>query len=666
MQSIFDTLSFAFVAASPLPIVCLVLLTAWTNDRLPLAGRFVLAGVYWSVHLTVTALFLGFTGLLDYRALIMIALASYIPLFVFLRRPEVKSRFLFMIRDTYQLVLRQKVLFTAGVALCVSLLYRVITEPITGYDAQAYHIPFVYEWVQTHRFMVHPQWQTDPIGYYPCNWEALCSLMFVAHGDNLFLLVPSMVALIIWILATYGIARHYGSSPQVAGGCSLALGTMPIALKNVLAFNVDPAFAAFFAAGLFFGLTQSMRSHGVFMHICFACLGMMCGIKSSGVVYVVVCLVVLSFRREFREACVRHFASGRILIDLALLIVLGLSWQFRNYLLCGNPFGVFQVTVGSLVLFDGSAQNDLFRTTLFAVTNWSKVWHYMLIGRAFVDECGLPFLTLVLIGSVGMLGKVIRTPDIRMVTLAIGLAATCVLYVVTPYSGDNGENGFRLTPWIGGAIRYGFPFLTFCAVVPTIGFGNRKKTGYWVQMAGLTLCVCALLQAPPVWTCFFMVCALVIFVPLRPSVWCFMAGVPRPIRAVILTALGLVATVVVLDYVCLEKVARTPRQWKDVYCVLEQNQVKRLAYTRSHAGHLWYGRMLQIRPTPLEAVNSEGYEKQMRKMGLSVLALGPDTIPTWGSSALISNLVDSSRFVLFHGEPGTEGPFLFLLRGASD
>jgi len=53
--------------------------------------------------------------------------------------------------------------------------------------------------------------------------------------------------------------------------------------------------------------------------------------------------------------------------------------------------------------------------------------------------------------------------------LAALLLLTAALYWDTPFSADNGQHGWRVTPWIGQGLRFGLPFVGVLGVAASLG-----------------------------------------------------------------------------------------------------------------------------------------------------------------------------------------------------
>jgi hypothetical protein len=124
--------------------------------------------------------------------------------------------------------------------------------------------------------------------------------------------------------------------------------------------------------------------------------------------------------------------------------------------------------------------------------------------------------------------------------VAVLLVVCLVMYWRTPYGGDNGTHGWRVTPWIEVGLRYGFPALALLGVLAAVGLGRRA----WPAWTALTILVAA-----SVWTVLvYLVPHVVVFVLIIALAWALAAASMgrRPGRA---ASLGLAGIVLVLGIV---------------------------------------------------------------------------------------------------------------------
>jgi hypothetical protein len=548
----------------------------------------------------------------------------------------------------------------AGLAVIAAALYRIATVPTDDYDSLCYHIPFLYEWVLDHRFTIHPQAVASPIGYYPCHWEALCALFHIPFRSDLMLLLPNAAALGIWVLSSYGIARRLGAAPGAAQGLSLALATLPIVQFNVQSLHVDLPFAAFFTAAVFFAVRQA-DSWTVSMPAFAGCIGMMCGIKTPGPIYAVGAFLVLCIRPEFRKGFFMHVRSRWFLVSLGLVIGLGGAWYFRNLFLTGNPFGVLRVAVGPFVLFDGLDKTELFPTTLLSVADWGCLSDYGIIWEQILIECGPFWPSLIVAGMLLPLLTGLRSSRRDMAFLILALALCLGLYLITPYSGDNGGRDYRLTSFMGQAIRYAFPLLALVAAAASVGFSGNARTDRIAAVAGMALCAGTALTAPPVFVLLFVSACVGAVYSGSPLQRMLTGSMPTPFRAAAAAGLLILAVLCVFPWLAAKRDRNTPAEWDRLYRVFEERQVTRMAYTRSETGQLWYGRRMEIRPYPLGYLDPEGYAREMRRLGVRILVVGPIVFPVEEGLRSVTKLFSSPEFNLLYSGAGTRGPFVFEL-----
>jgi hypothetical protein len=356
-------------------------------------------------------------------------------------------------------------------ALGAALLWQISTQPITEHDSLAYHLPSMARWYQSGSFTMLPQFPL--FKHYPYSWEALCTLCLMPFREDFLVALPNVVVWAIFGLACYRLGRLVGAGTAAAGaGAVLAL-SAPIVVRHTNTMHIDLPLAAFFLAALCFAALRWREPSPAWLGVGVASACMVAAVKTSGLIYVAVAFLVLCFsaarRRQKGPAPSAVLVAG---LGGAAGVFVGCFWYARNWIETGNPLGPVRVAIGSLTL-PGVYDLGHFRATSLArvFEFWSPADWDILFGAAWV-QFAWPLVALLLLSLPCLAALFVpRASTYRRGALtAIALAvATFALYILTPYSGDNGIHRGLLHPSIGPQMRFGFAFLGAVAVLSALG-----------------------------------------------------------------------------------------------------------------------------------------------------------------------------------------------------
>jgi len=339
--------------------------------------------------------------------------------------------------------------------VAAALLVRLAATPIVDYDSLAYHLPAIAAFLHARRLV--PLAQFPALSRYPFGWEALAALFVLPFGEDFLVALPNLVAWTIFGIAVHGTARTLGARRTPAAAAALLAATTPLVRGLVDTLHVDLAFGAFFLAAV------ALAGAGRPM-LAVAAAALMLGVKTSGVPYAALVLAALACaaRRP------RDSGAGDVAVA-AIALLAGGFWYVRNALETGNPFAPAELTLAGHVVLPGPRSfTELRRTTLLHLFDPTLGAHWRVLGTALWGQLGLRGLALALAGAA--LLRPAGSPPPRSRCAAATLAiATAALYWMTPFGADDGQNGWRITPWIAQGLRYALPALGALAVAAGLG-----------------------------------------------------------------------------------------------------------------------------------------------------------------------------------------------------
>jgi uncharacterized membrane protein len=355
------------------------------------------------------------------------------------------------------------------------LLLKAVMQPVTNVDSMGYHLPVIIRWYQNGSIL-----QIPDVGfgtYYPYNWEVL-SLSFVLpfHGD-IFSALPGFLSWVITGLAVYAICRKLQILRVYAMSSTLLVLSIPLLIYAVPTIHVDLPLAAFFMIGLFCILSLYQSYSLSQINILFPVLGMIAGIKTTGIplslillALLIIALILKESKKE--EGKVRKISIPFLTALILLTVLLGGFWYARNWIVSGNPFGFLKIQILGREIFHGAeSSSDIYRTTLAYSFHWFSLEDWKILLSQIVLRLQFPVIALSVLALFSFKGLFKRGGN-RFYTgfLLLLLAALSYLYFNTPFTSDIVWEK-KMTPWIGFAFRYGFMNMAVLGILA--GFGMK-------------------------------------------------------------------------------------------------------------------------------------------------------------------------------------------------
>lgn len=228
-----------------------------------------------------------------------------------------------------------KIAFVIFIVLVVQFLYFGIVTSIQGVfegDSVIFHIPIAQ---QLAKFSFVPLNLTMGLGFLPATAESLLSLFLLLHIPvNLF----NVLGLICLFIAGKKLAGSFGLSKEISIIYGIAIATLQSVLRWPLTQISDIWLAVFFLAVLYL-LKVPKMTNKYFLSLGFF-TGMLIGAKHSGLIFAAL-LFIFFGKNVFRKGRIVN-----ILLFILPVIIFGLSWYLRNFLLTGNPLypvGIFSI-----------------------------------------------------------------------------------------------------------------------------------------------------------------------------------------------------------------------------------------------------------------------------------------------------------------------------------
>lgn len=368
--------------------------------------------------------------------------------------------------------------------IAIWLLHDTAATPPTEYDSLAYHLPAIANWYRTAGLDMLGQGTVD---YYPYNFELVALLFVLPFHGHFAVGLAQILAWSLFGLAIYATATILGAQPLHALVAALLVLIHPLVLRLASStVQVDLAFAAAFVISIYAALAYVFRaSHWSFVVLSSAWLA---GVKTSGLVYLLlIVMTILIARRPFAGEVparvvgeLRRPARAVVILSVLMSLMNAGFWYGRNLMTSGNPLGLLKVTLFGFPILHGPVMaSELSRSSLAAVFRIGDPGDWVILLKQLAVHFGTPSAVLV-IATVMLVAVPSRTTpfwrDQAAVLILVLLILCTAAYIFTPFSGDDvGTYGWRITPWIGQALRYALPAVGVMGVAAALGMARVER-----------------------------------------------------------------------------------------------------------------------------------------------------------------------------------------------
>ncbi|HTM44964.1 MAG TPA: hypothetical protein VL137_08420, partial [Polyangiaceae bacterium] len=400
---------------------------------------------------------------------------------------------------TAGIAIAARLLWWLGVGASVLALCSALLLPIVAYDAVAYRLPVIAQWLDLGRI----EWvHTDDAvrNGYPLGQEAISAVIAAATGGFRFAGAISIVFVLQGALALAHLARACGVRSQFAHAASGLFLIVPMTVLNEPSAYVDAAFAGATVAWLctlcaFACDLEPRREMAIAAGLSGA---LVLALKGTGVAFVVAPLFVMALYSLWG----RYRRAGSISLSivglsswalLCLVICPGAFWALRNVIHTGNPLWPVTLSVAGFTVFPGQAtmaqvldvthNTPTQIATLPAALRTAFTW-LQLSGPAvdFDDRLaglGYAWPLFALPAVVWVLVQPLRAQRRRLLPVASVILLTALCLVLQPMNWWP-----RYTLWLWGAGA-----LALAASAEAVVSSHAQNAVIWVQRGMLALLI---------------------------------------------------------------------------------------------------------------------------------------------------------------------------------
>lgn len=504
VQHLWELTLFLIIVVSPIPLsLSLAFENQKENNNYSFPHFILVLLTGWSIIQVCTGLILGSADRLN-LAQVIIAEMLICAIGLILIYAKNHRAFTFWQRQIPQLkqpLGKSELLIISAAAFAGFVLWETLaTKPTTNYDSLWFHLPAIARWYQTHSLTL-----LDPAGnwifdheqarLYPYNWHILSALCVLPFREDFLTAFPSLIAWVLEGISVYLLSIKFGAT-RIHGmaAASLVL-TVPMVLNQVNTIHPDLPLAAIFTVGLYLGLSYHSSRSPSELSLFLATVGMLAGIKITGLVYAASLLGGLGILEIKRFAVnknstptnfrIRHIKPV-LLCGILCCLLLGGFWYARNLLHVNYPVSdtseikvplpspvpvpkpTVQQPTPTIPAPAVAPSFKIWQSTLAAQFNPSNISHWQTLGLQILIRLQLPFLAIalqVLAAPLALIKPKTRIINQNNIILIVVLVSTGILYLITPYtSGTAGESIGQISPLLGFNLRYGFPFLSLLGI----------------------------------------------------------------------------------------------------------------------------------------------------------------------------------------------------------
>jgi len=230
------------------------------------------------------------------------------------------------------------------------LIVMINTREISD-DGKNYHVPVLYDYIQKEKITENEKvvWSEA----YPKNMEMLNLWTLLFDPSGKILRTPQLFIALLGSLAVYGILRKLKEKRVYSALGSLCFFISPFILCQTTTTYLDGSLISVFMMALYFlleYLDSKKTSDLIFMSIL---IGLMVGMKSSGIAYGAITIIFLLVYLLFIEKEKIKDLTKPFIIIGSLTILFGGSFYIWNFIRFENPLFPFK-----MLFFDGYDVNE--------------------------------------------------------------------------------------------------------------------------------------------------------------------------------------------------------------------------------------------------------------------------------------------------------------------
>ena len=266
----------------------------------------------------------------------------------------------------------------------------LLTPPLE-YDAVAYHLPFVAEWLTTKSLLgQYYSAFAGPISYYPSNHELLDFWLISPFKNDTLINIINVPLLLLLGISLYGICRNFNIPKNFSAIVTASVLYAPVFFKQASVPLVDAFFTLGFLLALFY--IQELHKNRLLKDAVFFGLsfGLFLGTKYIALPYGIMLFIIFLITAK---------KSKLILAGTLSTILTGSFFYIRNIISSGNPLFPLNIKFFNTTILEGYKN---FPEKFSGSSIWDNLGNqetFFSLAKAFYSEAG-PQISIVLLTAI--------------------------------------------------------------------------------------------------------------------------------------------------------------------------------------------------------------------------------------------------------------------------
>ncbi len=312
-----------------------------------LSERLMYAGLFSCAQIIATQLYLGIAGLLYPPLLAAVNLTIAVAVILY----GMDGRSLHSIRSSW--VSLRNTLSPESIFLLILSFFTVLWLVLAAHflpagrtaDDMAYHLPAVYQYIQTHRISLLPI-ELRALFALPQNAELLFMWPTIFTENTFFINIVQIVVAALGVIAVYVLAQTLNIPSRIAFFIAILFFFTPGVLRQIGSGYIDLITHVFFLISLHAAVMFYLKQREFYLYGAAVAIGLMIGMKYNMLILALGLqpLILPTLLKKTKRAILAYFAS---------ILILAGYWYARNLIVFQNPFFPVHSSSSGLGVFNG-------------------------------------------------------------------------------------------------------------------------------------------------------------------------------------------------------------------------------------------------------------------------------------------------------------------------
>jgi hypothetical protein len=368
--------------------------------------------------------------------------------------------------------------------------FKNVLLPPTSGDALAYHLPMAAQWLRQGSILAHD----TRVWFYPGNSELMLTFFMLPFHADFIVSISDTVYLCVVALSMACLIKLLGGSfcTGVLGGTLLV--TTPLFLRTLGKLGSDLFLAMVFVLGLYFVFYAArIKEAKLSIGLSIVFIAILFGTKYIGAAYAFVLAIcaVMMWSRSIWGVVLKQMPYV-----IGIILLLGGTYYFRNFILLGNPvypiginFGPLSFPAGDLshlvASVRGISEEELRHSSLLTCGQLDTAF-FSLGYHALRLSWGSISLFAIMIGTLIKRKHLSTVIGYGKLIILVALLSASVIFLMTPMSAENIPGTLNQISR-GASLRFGLTAFALLTIFNATNIAlQTNKTNKWLLLIILT------------------------------------------------------------------------------------------------------------------------------------------------------------------------------------